>query len=129
MCVCVLIKYGPPLSSRFVLEEQLPLAAASPFSATRRVLCVGLKPVKYSTHAQLLFVRCMYAVRLIVAPKKTIRSTFHDNCAHPLANFSLAVTFAVRWTEIYQNWRSFKNHGSPREEKESFSDRRDIERV
>lgn len=65
----MLIKYGPParLDS---FEGRLPLAAASPFSAIR-VLCMGLKPVKYSTHAQLPpFVCCTYAVRLIVAPPK-----------------------------------------------------------
>lgn len=50
---------------------QLLPSAASPFSAIQRALCTGFKPVKYSTHAQLLpFVRCTYAVRLIVETRR-----------------------------------------------------------
>lgn len=125
-----------PRSSRFVLEEQLPLAAASLFSVIRHVLlcaCVyvcikgggwgRLKPVKYSIHAQLLpFVRCTYAVRLIVVPKKkkkTTRSTSDGNGAHPLANFSLSRGH-VRGSldrNVCQNWRNFENHETPEREK------------
>lgn len=60
-----------PRSPRFILKGLLLLAAASSFNAIQHVLCMGLIPIKYSTHAQLLqFVRCTYAVRLIVASLK-----------------------------------------------------------
>jgi len=99
----MLIKYGPLLISIYFEGTTAPGSGFSIQRDSACIVCGGLKPVKYSTHAQLLpFVRCTYAIRLIVVPKKKKTcSTSDGSGAHPLANFSLAVTSAVRRTEMY----------------------------
>lgn len=123
-----------PRSSRFVLEEQLPLAAASLFSVIRRVyfrvcMCVcvvgreregRLKPVKYSIHAQLLpFVRCTYAVRLIVAPKKKqpVRRLMVTARTPSRISLSRGHVRGSLDRNVCQNWRNFENHEAPEREK------------